>query len=577
MMCFDESAVLGFVRLSTYVLLLAILLAGCGDRSSSRQRAMSMPQAERLAQPVDYLSLAVQRLGSLDRHGIPAANQAILDHLNQWGQTQQAAADWVADPLFSRLPAKFDAIKASGDLASLVFRPDDISMLQEAMWMRDTARRVAETTTEDFSLAKWLSSMSQAQGADSAKELAAAERLFDWTVRNVELDPFPQTGNGPTSAGVRPGARHFAWESLLLGHGDAWERSRIFVLLARQLGIDVVMLAVDDGAGDDPTPWLAAALVESRLYLFDSQLGLPVPGPGGEGIAHLEEVIQQPELLRQLDLAPDALYGMRPFRLESILALVDATPAYLSQRMWLLQSRLAGEDQLVLTVSPASISQRLRRLGSIRRVNLWNVPLEAIQLKHELAQDRTRAAAWLEEHRLVTYPTLAVGRNWHLRARLTDQSGQPGAIHYYLECLVPDQEIPQRADQLLRAEQQLPQHSARQEESIEEIQHALAQIKQTASYWLGLIQFDRQEYEAAVHYFKKGTSDAVPDGLWSQGSRYNLARSYEAIGLGEHDAQKLQLARSYYLQDHDSPQRHGNQLRARRLDSLLATPAWSGQ
>ena len=53
------------------------------------------------------------------------------------------------------------------------------------------------------------------------------------------------------------------------------------------------------------------------------------------------------------------------------------------------------------------------------------------------------------------------------------------------------------------------------------------------------------------------TLQANPNGPWTGGARYNLARTYEV--LGDHAN-----ARAYYEQD-KSPQRHGNLLRARRL------------
>ena len=37
------------------------------------------------------------------------------------------------------------------------------------------------------------------------------------------------------------------------------------------------MLAVKDADGNE-VPWLPAVLLGDQLYLFDSQLGLPIPG-----------------------------------------------------------------------------------------------------------------------------------------------------------------------------------------------------------------------------------------------------------------------------------------------------------
>ena len=57
-------------------------------------------------------------------------------------------------------------------------------------------------------------------------------KLFDWTIRNIALDrdSLDRTPQMP-------------WETLLLGHGTAMERAWVFILLARQQGLDAAVLA----------------------------------------------------------------------------------------------------------------------------------------------------------------------------------------------------------------------------------------------------------------------------------------------------------------------------------------------
>ena len=54
--------------------------------------------------------------------------------------------------------------------------------------------------------------------------------------------------------------------------------------------------------------------------------------------------------------------------------------------------------------------------------------------------------------------------------------------------------------------------------------------KQDASYWSGLIAYQRGNYPAAVDYFARRTLEFMPDGPWTDGARYNLARTFEAAG-----------------------------------------------
>ncbi len=75
------------------------------------------------------------------------------------------------------------------------------------------------------------------------------------------------------------------------------------MLLCRQQQIDTVMLAFDDPrASPRPRPWLPAVLIEDQLYLFDTELGLPIRVPGGGGIATLAQVRQDSGILRSLDI-----------------------------------------------------------------------------------------------------------------------------------------------------------------------------------------------------------------------------------------------------------------------------------
>ena len=97
----------------------------------------------------------------------------------------------------------------------------------------------------------------------------------------------------------------------------------------------------------------------------------------------------------------------------------------------------------------------------------------------------------------------------------------------------------------------------------------MIRAKQNASYWLGLIAQDTRQFDVAINYLQRRTLEASPDGPWTHGARYNLARTYEAVGAADGDHGKLERARQLYLSGNGTPQRHGNLLRARRLDDLL--------
>ena len=159
------------------------------------------------------------------------------------------------------------------------------------------------------------------------------------------------------------------------------------------------------------------------------------------------------------------------------------------------------------------------------------------------------------------------------------RTGRGGAKAFYLACLVPDREIeahvaegsPDAPAEAPTATQ--PQSPDNEAQLKRREQQLVYRIKHAASNWLGLIALDSGDYDVAVSYLGKRTLEADPDGTWTVGARYNLARAHEALGRLSGDRQQLEAARNYYLADEDSPQRHGNRVRARQLEPLLNAAA----
>jgi TolA-binding protein len=88
--------------------------------------------------------------------------------------------------------------------------------------------------------------------------------------------------------------------------------------------------------------------------------------------------------------------------------------------------------------------------------------------------------------------------------------------------------------------------------------------KANASYWLGLLSYDRGNYEVALNWLGDRTLDVAKNGRWADGARYNLARTHEAMGNFAEAAKLLERDPA------DAPQRYGNLLRARSLAEKAA-------
>ncbi len=615
-------------------------LAGCGGSS---------PEIDPGALSVELgrggdtsFSRAIDVLERLDEFDVIQARPQMLYHLNRWVTDQSPDREWAVDPLVARLPSTLRAIPPVENISKLEFSADDADFLREAVWLRDVSRWVSQRSPDDSLDARIADATSSLDKAE-AERLTAALRLFDWTVRNVQLDellPYPKdTVAGPTAApganpqqanvpaplrGVPgPGYTLLPWQVLMYGHGDAWQRSRLFILLCRQLEIDAVMLAFDD-TGDParPRPWLPAVLLHGKLYLFDPTLGLPIPGPGGKGIATLSDVVADDGLLRELDADPHR-YPVDSIDPAKVVALIDASPSYLSQRMRLVESRLTGQHKMELTVSPTKLAEKVRTAAGIQVARLWTVPYEAMMYQYALSQmiqqNRDIREAFFKEHVIFISPHPVVRARWqHFRGVLDtavtrQRSGQqdqdaskPGAKPFYVDALLSDETLADiEASETIAAEYGLAREASQTDSAWDQVlrdakipQDKLARIvrsqviqgqlnlhrgptqdmqswretlrstrvlfatmKQHATYWLGLAHYDSGNYDVAATFFRR-TLDA-PDSPWHPGARYNLARANEALGAVD-DA--LQL----YLADDSSPQSQGNHLRARSLKNFPA-------
>jgi len=492
---------------------------------------------------------------------VPDMLRQIVNRLNQWAREQEAPAGWEPDPLVAALPESARELPEMQGLGDVQFTIYDAFALREAMWLRDVA--------------DW------ARGEELG-ELARAGRLFDWTVRNVQLEQ-----NAPDRLPFLP------WEVLLFGRGTAVERSWLFILLARQEGLDAAMLALADPENPlaAPQPWAVGVLCEGQVYLFDPVLGLPIPGPDGIALGDDGQLAIRPatlaraaagdELLRRLDFDAANPYPVRAADLEHVVALIEASPAYLACRMAMIESRLTGKQKVVLSAEPSAQAERFAAAEGIESARLWTLPYDTLRTRRR-ADVATAGRRLFEAWPLFAIPgtPLYKGRLQYLEGRLSG----PHSAAYYYQAARPSFEQLAGAKQALTqarieaAKQQVaelpPQQrqaalaratrEASQRASLETAVFATA--KQHASYWLGLTAFSQPNYPSAIDYFAERTLAASPDGPWTHGANYNLGRAYEAAGQYDDAVEQ-------YLVDSSAPGHMGSLLRARWLRELVGTPA----
>ena len=252
--------------------------------------------------------------------------------------------------------------------------------------------------------------------------------------------------------------------------------------------------------------------------------------------ATLAQVAADDGLLRRLDADPTHPYSVKASDLQHVSVLLAASPTCLSRRMRLVESHLAGANKMVLTVAPSMQAERWKA-AKLPAAQVWLQPFETIEARSHLDAKslQSRLIAMLPFYGERSAPLLK-GRMLHLKGKLV---GPEGAIHYYQMARPSNQDLLES-----------PMHPLAKQ------LHALA--KQDAGYWSGLILYHRANYPAAVDYFTTRTLLAVPNGPWTFGARYNLARAYEASG-------ETKRAILQYQSNDILPDYSGNLLRAKWL------------
>lgn len=449
----------------------------------------------------------------------------LTDRANQWFRNLNAEqVEWKPSDLVETLPKKLLQAESIAPLLTPealrngVFDLADIRSLQEAIWLRD--------------IGAWAKK-------EAYEKVDVALALFDWTIRNIQLDESDQ-----------PGIIHQPWQALMYGHGSAEMRAWVFTGLCIQQQLDVLMLSVTS-QNNESRWWLPALLVDGELYLFDTRLGLPILDSKADHIATLSEVISDPSLLRNLDVDGELLYPITADDLSHISASVLATPLQLSRRSAALQNALQGEEYVVLAAPSKGLVDSVRKLANITEVSLWPFPYDQRLAEESMKRPQRELAA----QQVLTFsqrPRLWKARLLHFQgtkqvpvSQQNDPLAQPRlghreAIQHYQhgEIRTPDEVLA-----MFDAGKQAIYRS----------------IKYSASYWLGLLSYDVGKFEVAEDWFRRRTLEPNPNGSWTAGAQYNLARSLEQLGRTEEAIQILQADQS--------PQRHGNLLRARRIST----------
>lgn len=493
---------------------------------------------------------AITILDKLENYDEALALEQVFDRLNQWihgdpvGDAAASAA-WKEDSLRASLPDDYQYMCTAEKLGSSVFDPTyDIVAIRDQRWLADIAKTARGEALDDIDI---------------------ATSLFHWTIRSLAIRSDPPLLATAGSSGVRWFERG---EILLSGRGSAAQRSWIFLELLRQAGLQGVMLATVDRDGSY-RPWLPALISGGEAYLFEPTYGIPVPSLDGLGVATVREAALNPAVLTQLD-DDSRRYPVASDDMSSLVVLVVADPQSLSRRMNLLEQSLFGGSAVRLAIEASALgssaADALPRGEKETPVALWSFPFEVRRRRQ--AKEMAVLQALAEELRVMgiaieekqkrgglsggrrTIRPLYAGRLREFRGEL---EGPNGAKKAYLLSRPSNAAVVELVDQFPDGQR-------------EAIRKLYEQMKEDATYWLGITTLAEGDYEIAMDYLGRMTLLASPDGRWASAARINLAEAKIQAG----DAQgAIQL-----LKDDRSPQRFGSRFRARLLasDSGPKTP-----
>jgi len=263
------------------------------------------------------------------------------------------------------------------------FQPLDAHYLMEAFELRDAARGLE---VQDLS------------------KLQQADRAFQWVMRQVTLRVESDKLVPPQFV-------------LLSGQGTAAERALVFLGLLRQLNLEGCLITVPGTSPNRPRFWAVGVLIEDKghgeIYVFDTRLGVPMPGPGGKGIATLAQLQAQPDLLRQLTVDKESPYDIAPEQVREAAVHLACPLSALAPRMKLLADMVSGYDRLQLAVDIANLLPRLEAAAR-SKVRGWSPPttpgraLRSFVSAEEGGVDRSGGA---QSYVRKTLPWALVGRN----------------------------------------------------------------------------------------------------------------------------------------------------------------------
>lgn len=518
------------------LLLASLSLSGCRDRSQVNVSEIRPRETES-----DNLQTALAIVDGLDNADLSQATSACIYNFNQWIEKHDDDSQWVTPSLLNALPIHLAGTGLVNNVGAKRFFPPDVNYLQEMGWISQIARWIQANEVDHRKI--WDDRIPASVKSEDRAKLQKVLRMFDWTVRNVQLEPlleYPEVPEGETRTAPElglpgPGYSMAVRDNLVFGKGDWWQRARVLALLARQVDVSVILLGLPADFGEAKQPWLTACLIGDQLYLLDVKDGLPVLTEDGSALATLHGLQQNQKYA--VTLLPASVEASGEEMLSGLVGLIEADVMSVSHRMAILEKYLTGDRQMKLTTRPNTLSRELRTKHAIEKSEIWVPTYEyyafATALNTRISEGDAGVIAFLKEKQdyqiLEDMYQLKEGRFKFFRGLFDDfeievgQETQRGS-----KTLLMSSRLPQDKIVTLTTDRQVQEELGyvrpdemsltAWQENLRRTKLVFVKTKDMASYMIGMIHMEQGNYLDAIDWLERrtlqiGVGDAPPASL----------------------------------------------------------------
>lgn len=565
-----------FVKVLLTIVLATVLLPTTGClKKRGRNRSEAITQAlEEQKTKTDNLRNALRYLQQLSPVNRKQAAKEVQLELNTWlASADRSNVNYSPSELLQQLPAELLPAVGSSNPVNLQFGYWDIDYLYGRRLTNKLADWIVGFPVRDNLMNPILEQYAERLEEAERLKLIEAYKLFDWTIRNIALDPDTASveqktldPRGPVTDDG-PGYGYLPWEVLLFSSGDYIERGRVFGALADQRGIDTAWISVGSETNSAGHLWAMAVVVGDEILVFEPKLGLPILDPDKVQLATLTEIRSNSRILRRLDLPGQFDYAYSITDLGSLQFLIDAEPVAASARMKMVEGALLSDERMVLFEDLTALADKLKQRAADIDVALWHTPLlaqiQAASVRERMDMPSPFSMSYMAQHGvwLLENPASAA-RFKHILGEFENSLDAQGALSLYMDSRVDDESIQQltydpMVQKALGISKMPGEPSEQYNMRVAQAQYIFGLSKVDAAFLLAQLHFDRGNYSETSSWLQKHVLDDPRAQKWWPNGHLLLARTYQEQG----EIAKAEQELTYQ----PSPIEAGNRLRLRYL------------